>query len=327
MKIQSQLLSLGVLLGIAAAFEVRPTPSKNLMPNVALQLAETSNLARESRRSRVATRPDRAPSIDRQVPGGALQRMPPGRGTNRMPVLHNPRHQHAWDDYRTPITVQGESLRTWSFESNRVDSVRVFMATDGRPLNANVELWQGPDNTPQKMGIYCEDASLRPFQCLIYTPRDSNAVAVRNTATLEYPITAGVEVDSIDGKGPDSELGDLAARFSDPRNTRVVQGGAVYTEPFDATVEGVFVYLTTDGRPLNARIELLQGPNNNKQVMEIYTEDGRERPLLMALDTPGSGNVVRIVNTAPMEFPLAASLEPYLIDESYGSFAQRPTLL
>lgn len=50
--------------------------------------------------------------------------------------------------------------------------------------------------------------------------------------------------------------------------------------------------------------------------MEVYSEDGLERPLYVVLDTPGAGNVIRIVNTATVEFPLFASLEPYLVEES-----------
>ena len=36
--------------------------------------------------------------------------------------------------------------------------------------------------------------------------------------------------------------------------------------PLDPTVEAVEVLLTTGGMPMNARIEILQGPDTNKQA-------------------------------------------------------------
>jgi len=203
------------------------------------------------------------------------------------------------------ITVQGGSLKTCSFNEG-VDRVSVFMKTEGRPLTANVDLWQGPDNTPQKMAVYLEDGNKRPFRAIVETPGASNAVSIRNTAQLEYPWSAGLELD-YSGEAP---------IIFDRSDFRIVQGGAVYTTPFAPAVQSVRLCLMTDGRPLNARVELLQGPNNDKQVMEVYTEDGMERPFNIIIDTPGVGNVVRIVNTATVEFPLTAALEPYLIDEN-----------
>lgn len=201
----------------------------------------------------------------------------------------------------SPVIVQGGSLKTWSFPNPNMERVQVVLKTEGRPLDADVELWQGPDNTPHKMRVYVEDGSRRPFNAILETPRGPNTISIRNTGHLEFPMAAVVAADTSNTPGPLVNL--------DAFNT--IQGGALRTYPFEPRVDSVQICLRTDGRPLNARIELLQGPNNNKQVIELYTEDGMDRPFFAIVETPGSGNVVRIVNTATVEFPLAASVEAY----------------
>jgi len=207
-----------------------------------------------------------------------------------------------------PILVQGGSLRTWSFRSPAVEQVQVVLSTDGRPLDADLELWHGPDNTPVKMRVYVENGQLRPFSTVIETPRGPNTVAIRNIGQIEFPIQALVAADNVDNPSPECTSSSMT-----------IQGGALRTFPFEPRVDSVEVLIRTDGRPLNARVELLQGPNNNKQVIELYTEDGLDRPVFFILETPGSGNVVRIVNTSPVEFPMAASVVPHSMnDEMYS---------
>jgi hypothetical protein len=218
--------------------------------------------------------------------------------------------EEMWDK-STPTIIQGSSLRTWSFANPAIKKVHVLLKTDGRPLEADVELWQGPDNTPQEMKVYVEDGALRTFSVFLDTPHCPNTVAVRNTGHMEFPLFACV--------GPDKETANqsIESAIAAARKTSmIVQGGALRTYPFDPSVESVVVMLKTDGRPLHARIELLQGPNNNKQVLELESEDGHEMPFVTVISTPGSGNVVRILNLAPLEFPMTATVAAYEV----GSF-------
>ena len=68
---------------------------------------------------------------------------------------------------------------------------------------------------------------------------------------------------------------------------KMLQGGATITERFDANVQSVQVYLSSEGRPINCRIELISGPNTLKQVMEVYCEEGNIRPFYTVIATPG----------------------------------------
>jgi hypothetical protein len=208
-----------------------------------------------------------------------------------------------------PILVQGGTLKTWSYGSAAVERVQVFLTTEGRPLDADIELWQGPDNTPTKMRVYSEDGKSRPFNAVIETPQSPNTVAIRNIGGIEFPLAASLLANDVD-----EPISDFLA------TSMMVQGGSIKTFPFPANVQRVEVMIKTDGRPLNARIELLQGPNNNKQVIELYCDDGLARPFFAIIDTMGSGNVVRIVNTAPIEFPMTASVQPHFVDDGVAQF-------
>ena len=188
--------------------------------------------------------------------------------------------------------------------------MQLELSSEGRPLEADIELWNGPDNTPVKMRVYTENGKFRPFTTVVETPRAPNTIAIRNIGQLEFPFTANVR-----------------ANIAENHSTNVVassstiQGGALRNYHFDVFVDAVQVFLKTDGRPLNARIELLQGPNNNKQVVELYTEDGFERPFFCIIKTPGSGNVVRVVNTGPIEFPMIAGVVSHSINKDFSSGA------
>ena len=62
---------------------------------------------------------------------------------------------------------------------------------------------------------------------------------------------------------------------------------------------------------MKAKIELTQGPNQPKQMIEVYASVGGKNPFYAVIETPGAGSTVRIVNQNSVEFPLDAWVLPY----------------
>jgi len=177
--------------------------------------------------------------------------------------------------------------------------VQVGIDSNGRPVEALIELWIGPDWTPMKVKAYTEDGLMRPIQSLIGTRNKAAAIDINNTGPGDFPLNAAAAY----AKPP---LANVRQELLTANQGRYIEGGAVHSVNFDATVDQVQVLLYTDTRQLNAQVELLNGPNNFKQKFEVFTNNGMLNSLYVVFNSPGSGNVVRVTNLAPLEFPCKA---------------------
>ena len=97
----------------------------------------------------------------------------------------------------------------------------------------------------------------------------------------------------------------------EPRQSWWIQGGSrhTYTTPHNADLSNVF--LETNGRPLDTKIELRDGPNNTPTKLKVYSEDGWLQPINAMVENPlkgHRGNTMSVRNKAPMEFPINAGI-------------------
>ena len=207
------------------------------------------------------------------------------------------------------------------------EASHVFLESDGRPLDVEFEVWDGPNNSPTKIRAYSEDGRMRPINNMLQNPQmgRSNTVSVKNVGSMEFPINAGVA--SVGG-GPmggmmggglagseGSYMSPEAAGFTRPSSPSMargetVQGGALRTFPLDYSVEAAQVTITTDGLPMNAKVELWGTGSHIKQLAEIYNDDGQRRPFASIIDLPGGTNTIAVTNTGPMEYPIRVVVEP-----------------
>ena len=198
--------------------------------------------------------------------------------------------------------VEGQTRKTWKFSDLAKDRVQVAVTSEGRPVNSDIQLWLGPDWTPFTLKAYSEDGKLRPIQTLVGTRNKAAMIEVRNVGEYEFPFSAAANyATDIMATVP----ADIPATTSGER----VDGGARRSYPLDPSTESLEVVLKTEGKQLNALVEILNAPNNPKQTYEVFTNNGELNSLCLCFNTPDAGNTVRVVNLAPVEFPCYVHLK------------------
>jgi len=201
-----------------------------------------------------------------------------------------------------PIRCEGgNTRRTFDFPDQSREVVQIGLNSAGRPIHSEIELWIGPNWSPYTLKTYSEDGSQFPVQVLVGTRNKAAQIEVRNVGPSEFPLVAACSYP----KSP--ALEDIRERIPATSMATTVQGsGAVVILPLEAGMEQARVFLNTDSRQLHAMVELLNGPNNVKQKVEVFTNNGVLNSLYVVFNTPGNGNAVRIRNLAPVEFPAYA---------------------
>lgn len=266
-----------------------------------------------------------------EMPGNNLSQQT-DMDRRRDPYMQSPRNQW-WEDGQSMGQTMGGMGRTLQGNTRSTVGVpfgnqrsEVYLETEGRPLDTEIELWDGPGNTPTKMKVYSEDGRLRPFRAYVNNPSRSGSpstMSIRNSGPMEFPMSASVGADmSSPGamRAADSgRPGFASSPTSSSFNLVDVQGGSLKTWSLDGNVGSAEVTIETDGLPMYAVVELWGCGGHVKQLAEIYNDDGYARPFSAIVETPGGANTICVRNKGPIAYPMKASVEP-ASTEAFNSY-------
>lgn len=104
-----------------------------------------------------------------------------------------------------------------------------------------------------------------------------------------------------------------APRSQQGGSRSVVQGSgsrATWVSPRPFETDEMNVHLGTQGRPLHANLEHWQSPGYSPSRMNLYSEDGGQRPWITKFRTPTNrdSGVTQVRNLGPMEYPIEAGV-------------------
>ena len=89
-----------------------------------------------------------------------------------------------------------------------------------------------------------------------------------------------------------------------------IDGGALRTVSVNGQTPRVKITISSEGLPLSAMLEVWEGPGHARQVAEVESQDGLNRPFSCAIDTYGYGATICVRNLGAMTFPMSLTVEP-----------------
>lgn len=222
-----------------------------------------------------------------------------------------------------------QSVRTYQMPEN-AERVQMVLKTNGRPLKARIEMWIGPIRRVHFVDLDIEDGLIFPYHETLKFKKGPQVVKIM-TESMAFPLEVSVTSPSPQRT---AELDAITQSVWDASPKTLIQGGstlgghgAVRSFPLENNVESVQVIIWskyTSKKSFKAMIEVLQGPNNKKQVYDMQCSGGSQ-PYHAILQTPGTGNTIRIYNKKFVEDGLfECVVVPYKIGDYPSAVVNKP---
>jgi hypothetical protein len=173
----------------------------------------------------------------------------------------------------------------------------MIFATNGRPLNVDVELMLGPQRTTHQLKLDVENGSTTPYQATLKFKK-ANQVLRITSKEINFPLLVGVYVPS---PQKSKELEANTEKVWDTcKQKAIIQGGNVsggpgakryWTVPPNVKSVQVLVWSRDTGKKsLKVTLEVSEGPGNMKQNIFLQCGGGSQ-PYHAVLQTPNGGSI------------------------------------
>jgi len=206
-------------------------------------------------------------------------------------------------DKKADMRIEGGStLKTFKMPAHAERVQYVLTSPTGRPVKAKVELWIGPIRCVHELIYDCIDGGSFPLKSTMKFKKLAPVLKVSTDSTYEFPLECGVFVPSPEESDEIADTIEKGFFYEAPLKEKVQggstiddKGGAIRSFKVDDSWEKtqIMVWSKDAGkRSFKTNIEVLQGPNNAKQFLNLRC-GGSTQPYHTVINTPGSGWTIR----------------------------------